>query len=134
MIDANDRCPNTPAGDRVDSSGCSLTVRLEVLFDNDSATINAGSRPELDRTIAFLRDNPSINGVIEGHTDSVGAEAYNQQLSQRRADAVLKYLVDGGIAANRLRAEGFGETQPVADNATADGRAQNRRVVLRRAN
>jgi OOP family OmpA-OmpF porin len=74
----------------------------------------------------------SATGVVEGHTDSVGNDDYNQKLSQRRADAVRKYLVDKGIAGARLTATGLGETQPVADNGTADGRAQNRRVVLRR--
>jgi OOP family OmpA-OmpF porin len=72
--------------------------------------------------------------VVEGHTDSTGADAYNQALSERRANAVLKYLVDAGVPAARLSARGFGESEPVADNDTAEGRAQNRRVVLRRSN
>jgi OOP family OmpA-OmpF porin len=70
--------------------------------------------------------------VVEGHTDSVGDDAYNLKLSQRRADAVRKYLVDKGVPSTPLEARGFGEAQPVADNKTADGRAQNRRVVLTR--
>lgn len=135
MVDASDRCPATPAGDRVDTVGCSLTIRLEVLFATNSATINPSSYPELDRAVTFLREtSPSATGVIEGHTDSQGADAYNLDLSQRRANAVLKYLVDKGVPASRLTAQGLGESQPVADNATADGRAQNRRVVLRRTN
>jgi OOP family OmpA-OmpF porin len=135
VVDATDRCPATPAGDRVDTAGCSLTIRLEVLFATNSATINPSSYPELDRTVTFLREtSPSATGVIEGHTDSQGADAYNLQLSQRRADAVRKYLVDAGVPASRLTAQGLGETQPVADNTTAEGRAQNRRVVLRRTN
>jgi OOP family OmpA-OmpF porin len=72
--------------------------------------------------------------VVEGHTDNTGSDAYNQALSVRRANAVLKYLVDAGVPASRLSAQGFGESQPVADNDTAEGRAQNRRVVLRRSN
>lgn len=135
MVDTTDRCPATPAGDRVDTVGCSFTIRLEVLFATNSATINPSSYPELDRTVTFLREtSPSATGVIEGHTDSQGADAYNLQLSQRRADAVRKYLVDAGVPASRLTAQGLGETQPVADNTTAEGRAQNRRVVLRRTN
>ena len=135
MVNANDRCPTTPAGDRVDTAGCSLTIRLEVLFATNSATINPASYPELDRVVTFLREtSPSATGVIEGHTDNQGADAYNQQLSERRANAVMKYLIDKGVPATRLSAQGLGETQPVADNATADGRAQNRRVVLRRTN
>jgi len=135
VVDASDRCPNTPAGDTVDAAGCSLAMRLEVLFDTNSATIKPESHAELDRAVTFLKETaPSANGVIEGHTDSSGADAYNLQLSQRRADAVRQYLVDHGVPASRLEAKGFGESQPVADNSTAEGRAQNRRVVLRRTN
>lgn len=132
-MDASDRCPSTPAGDKVDTAGCSLTIRLEVFFDTNSATIKSESYADLDRVVTFMKEtSPAATGVVEGHTDSQGADAANLSLSQRRADAVLKYLVDKGIAANRLSAQGYGETQPVADNGTAEGRAQNRRVVLRR--
>jgi OOP family OmpA-OmpF porin len=133
VVDASDRCPNTPAGDKVDAAGCSLTIRLAVYFDTASATIKPDSYPDLDRVVAFMQEtSPSATGVVEGHTDSQGADAANMSLSQRRADAVMKYLVDHGVAAGRLAAKGYGETEPVADNATAEGRAQNRRVVLRR--
>ena len=133
MVDANDRCASTPAGDKVDAAGCSLTIRLEVLFDTNSATLKPASYPELDRVVTFMKEtSPSATGVVEGHTDDQGGDAANLTLSQRRADAVLKYLVDKGVAATRLTAKGFGETQPVADNSTKEGRAQNRRVVLRR--
>jgi OOP family OmpA-OmpF porin len=133
VVDATDRCANTPAGDKVDTAGCSLSIRLEVFFDTNSATIKPESYPDLDRVVTFMKEtSPSATGVVEGHTDSQGADAANMSLSQRRADAVLKYLVDHGVASGRLTAKGYGETQPVADNGTADGRAQNRRVVLRR--
>ncbi|MBK6672441.1 MAG: OmpA family protein [Proteobacteria bacterium] len=133
VVNAADRCPTTPAGDRVDSVGCSLTVRLEVFFDTNSANIKPESYPDLDRVVSFMTTAvTSATGVIEGHTDSVGNDDYNLKLSQRRADAVRQYLLDKGVAAARLESKGFGETQPVSDNATADGRAQNRRVVLRR--
>jgi OOP family OmpA-OmpF porin len=133
VVDATDRCPNTPAGDKVDNAGCSLTIRLEVFFDTNSSTIKAESYPDLDRVVTFMKEtSPSATGVVEGHTDSQGSDAANLALSQRRADAVLKYLVDHGISSARLTARGYGETQPVADNGTAEGRAQNRRVVLRR--
>lgn len=133
VIDANDRCPNTPAGDKVDAVGCSLTIRLEVLFDTNSATIKPDSYAALDRVVTYMKETaPSATGVVEGHTDDQGSDATNLALSQRRADAVMKYLVDKGVAASRLTAKGFGESQPVADNSTREGRAQNRRVVLRR--
>jgi OOP family OmpA-OmpF porin len=133
VVNTADRCPSTPAGDKVDSVGCSLTVRLEVYFDTNSDQIKPESYPDLDRVVEFMtRTVPSASGVVEGHTDSVGDDAYNLKLSQRRADAVRKYLVDKGVPSSRLEARGFGEAQPVADNKTADGRAQNRRVVLTR--
>lgn len=113
--------------------GCSLTIRLEVYFDTGSATIKPDSYPELDRVVTFMNQTaPSATGIVEGHTDSQGADAANMALSQRRADAVLKYLVGHGVSSSRLSAKGYGETQPVADNSTSEGRALNRRVVLHR--
>jgi OOP family OmpA-OmpF porin len=131
VVDATDRCPATPAGDRVDTVGCSFTIRLEVLFATNSATINPSSYPELDRTVTFLREtSPSATGVIEGHTDSQGADAANLALSQRRAEAVRRALEDAGLPGSRLSASGRGEAVPVADNDSADGRARNRRVEI----
>ena len=76
-----------------------------------------------------MKDYPDLKVVIEGHTDSVGTKAYNKNLSQERADAVKNYMVEkNGIDSNRIATEGFGEEKPIADNATAEGRAQNRRV------
>ena len=130
--DSKDRCPATPKGDRVDVYGCSLTRKLEVYFDNDSSKLRSESFKDLDLAVNFLKAVPSATGVIEGHTDSTGSETYNQHLSEERAKAVRDYIVAAGIDASRLEARGLGESQPVADNATAEGRAQNRRVVLRR--
>lgn len=128
-----DRCPQTPPGDAVDAVGCSLTVRLEVLFDFDSTNIKSGEQADLDRVVEFFSTTvPTARGVVEGHTDSTGPEAYNLALSQRRADAVKKYLTDRGVDDSRIESVGYGESQPEASNATAEGRAQNRRVVLRR--
>jgi OOP family OmpA-OmpF porin len=75
-----------------------------------------------------MKDYPDLNVVIEGHTDSVGTAAYNKKLSQQRAEAVKKYMVEKGIDANRLKAQGFGEVRPIASNDTEEGRQQNRRV------
>jgi OOP family OmpA-OmpF porin len=132
VVNTADRCPTTPAGDRVDANGCSLRATLKVLFDTDSAVLKAESFAELDNMAKFLADVPNARGEVEGHTDSQGADAYNQALSQRRADAVRKYLVDKGVAGDRLQAKGYGESKPEGDNKTADGRAQNRRVVFQR--
>jgi OOP family OmpA-OmpF porin len=75
-----------------------------------------------------MKDYPDLNVVIEGHTDSVGTAAYNKKLSQRRAEAIKKYMVESGIDTNRLKAQGFGMDNPIASNKTEEGRQQNRRV------
>jgi outer membrane protein OmpA-like peptidoglycan-associated protein len=102
---------------------------LNVEFDFDKATIKKGYYNDIDNLVKVMKDYPDLNVVIEGHTDNVGSDAYNKKLSQRRADAVKKYMVDkGGIDANRLKAEGFGESKPIASNETKEGQQQNRRV------
>ena len=130
VVDRIDQCPNTPAGDKVDEVGCSFNLRLEVFFDSDSATIKPESYPDLDRAVRLMTTNDRLFGTIEGHTDSRGSDAYNLKLSQRRADSVRQYLVDKGVPASRLDAVCKGEVSPIAYNATAEGRAQNRRVLL----
>ena len=80
--------------------------------------------------LKLLQDNPTLRLAVEGHTDNAGTPGHNQQLSEARAQAVRATLVAKGIAANRLQAAGFGQTQPLANNATEQGRAQNRRVEL----
>ncbi|MFN8626945.1 MAG: TonB-dependent receptor [Candidatus Binatia bacterium] len=105
-------------------------VLRSVHFDFDKATLKADAKPILDEAVQVLRHEGSVDIVVEGHTDSVGSEHYNLGLSRRRADTVRRYLVDHGIAASRITAEGMGESKPVASNDTADGRAQNRRVEL----
>ncbi|MEP7311150.1 MAG: OmpA family protein [Pseudomonadota bacterium] len=132
VLDTADRCPNTPAGDKVDSQGCSLRARLKVFFDTNKATLMPESYEDLDVLIAFMKDAPLVTGVMEGHTDSVGSDAANNSLSQRRADSVKAYLVSKGIAGSRVQTRGFGESQPEESNDTADGRAQNRRVIFQR--
>lgn len=132
VVDRLDRCPNTPAGDKVDTAGCGVTVRLEVLFDTNSASIKPESYGVLDNFVAFMQEVPSARGTLEGHTDSTGADAYNLRLSQRRADAVQAYVVSKGIDATRIVSKGYGEAQPVADNGTEAGRAENRRVQFAR--
>jgi OOP family OmpA-OmpF porin len=133
VVDRLDKCPNTPAGDKVDAVGCSLTMNLEVKFETNSANIKPESYGVLDEFADFLKAVPSARGDLEGHTDSAGADAYNQALSQKRADAVKAYVVGKGVDAARLKAIGYGESRPVADNKTAEGRAQNRRVLFTRA-
>ena len=99
-------------------------------FAFDSARIEAEFEPVLDVAVDELKANPAIQVQVAGHTDSTGADDYNQALSERRANWVVDYLVSKGIDRSRLEPAGHGESQPVADNGTNDGRAQNRRVEL----
>ncbi|CAG0911628.1 unnamed protein product, partial [Cyprideis torosa] len=89
------------------------------------------SRPVLDEAATTLRKFPELNIEISGHTDSAGNDQLNMNLSQARAEAVKQYLISKGSDGNKLTAKGYGETQPIADNATAAGRAANRRVELK---
>jgi len=101
-----------------------------VNFDNDSAKLRPESIAILDNAAATLKEWGEVKVEVAGHTDSVNSDAYNLRLSQRRAEAVRAYLIKQGVAADRLTAKGYGEANPVADNKTADGRYQNRRVEL----
>ncbi|GIW45307.1 MAG: hypothetical protein KatS3mg077_2589 [Candidatus Binatia bacterium] len=105
-------------------------VLRSVYFEFDQARIQPESRPVLDEAYGILRDEPEIRVRAEGHTDSIGTEEYNLRLGQRRAEAVRRYLIGKGVAPDRIQAVSFGESRPVADNATPEGRAQNRRVEL----
>lgn len=138
VLDQDDECPEV-AG-LPENEGCpapSVEVIEElneysrtVLFDLDKATI----RPESDETLQaiadIMREYPYTIFHIEGHTDSLGAAEYNEQLSRDRAEAVVEWLVEHGIPKSRLTSEGYGETQPIASNDTAEGRQQNRRVEI----
>jgi outer membrane protein OmpA-like peptidoglycan-associated protein len=105
--------------------------RLEgVYFDFDKSIIKPEGRVKLDSAVTILNRYSDMRVEIHGHTDSIGTEQYNQGLSERRATAVRDYLVARGIAVTRLTTRGFGETQPVANNGTSAGRAENRRVML----
>lgn len=108
-----------------------LVVSLgSLLFDVDRAELKPGGRQRLQRVADFLVDHPDRNAVIEGHTDSTGSDAYNLDLSQRRANAVELYLMSLGIDRERLAAHGYGEQFPIASNETTAGRQENRRVEI----
>ncbi|MEM7209908.1 MAG: OmpA family protein [Pseudomonadota bacterium] len=134
VVDGLDLCPGTGTGLEVDSDGCAVLIEITlpgVQFANDSADLSAGAIAELDRAVDTLTEYPEARVEVQGHTDSRGPEEYNQVLSQRRAESVRAYLIANQIDESRLRAVGYGETQPIADNETKSGREQNRRVVLR---
>ena len=132
VVDTGDQCPNTPRGDRVGPMGCSCDVSVQLVFEFNSATLTAADKTELDRVAARLQELKFVGGEAGGYTDSTGDDAYNLDLSKRRAQAAVDYLATKGVSASRITVVGHGETNPVGDNATAEGRAQNRRVVLHR--
>ncbi len=132
--DIDDECPHTPRGTEVMSNGCgaSQSVVLKgVNFEHDRAVLLPQAREILDQVVQILADAPGFDIEVQGHTDSVGSDAYNLNLSRARAVAVRNYLVDHGIDAGRLHAKGYGESEPIASNDTAEGRARNRRVELK---
>lgn len=106
-----------------------VRVELDVKFDFDRAQVKENSYGDIRNLADFMKQYSQTSTVVEGHTDSVGTDAYNQRLSERRANAVRELLVNQfGVAGSRVDAVGYGESRPVADNATEEGRAINRRV------
>jgi outer membrane protein OmpA-like peptidoglycan-associated protein len=145
VADDRDRCPGTRTGSWVDAQGCpeatqraSLfgdrkSLALEgVRFDTGTAHLTLGSRVALDRVAKSLMSWPDARVEVAGYTDSRNSDSYNLKLSRERSAAVCEYLVVQGVASSRLKEKGFGESHPIADNATAAGRATNRRVELTR--
>ena len=155
VVDRLDQCPGTPAGTQVDSVGCPAapencrppfpgeavdengcasgdTVVLRgVTFEFDEARLTANAQVILNGVADTLLGAQDINVEIGGHTDSLGSESYNQQLSERRAKAVMDYLARRGVDAGRMSSRGYGESDPIESNETADGRELNRRVELK---
>ena len=151
VFDRRDRCPDTPANPPVDHRGCPLpqypvTVKApepapqsevitlsdagNVLFDFDKSDLTPAAKAQLDTLMDKLRNADVVSIKVIGHTDSKGSDAYNQALSERRASSVAAYLLSQGLEPSKLTSEGRGESEPVADNATDEGRAKNRRVEL----
>jgi len=129
VADYLDKCPGTPAGVRVDAEGCPTVLSLRVNFGFDSANVSTDFDGELAKAAACINNYPGHEVAIIGHTDSAGPEAYNQTLSERRAVAVKNALIERfSIPATKMSTQGMGESKPVADNNTEEGRALNRRV------
>jgi OOP family OmpA-OmpF porin len=99
-------------------------------FDFNKATLKPAGKEMIDQAVKVMKQKPDLKVSVEGHTDSIGSDAYNLKLSQRRAMAVRDYLVSQGIEATRITVVGFGESKPIADNKTEEGRAENRRVEI----
>jgi OOP family OmpA-OmpF porin len=145
VYDGIDKCPGTPKGTDVDSKGCPISKvekamldtgifsTTEIVFDTDKADIKPESHKILGEIGAALAAHPELKVEIGGHTDAVGTDAYNQKLSERRAQSVLDFLVKNfeGVKKEQLFPKGFGESRPIASNDTVEGRSQNRRVEFR---
>jgi len=128
ILNADDICPSTPLNTKVNSDGCPQTVPLNINFENNSDKIKAESQEQIQKYADFLQKYSNYSAKIIGYTDSRGKASYNQKLSEKRAAAVVNDLKSKGVSSNQLTSEGAGEANPVADNATAEGRAQNRRI------
>ena len=121
----------TELGGQLTEDGILVSLgRDQLQFASGSAALPARDIPSLNRTAELLASRPDLSARIEGHTDSAGGAALNQSLSKQRADAVMQALIDRGVDPGRLTAEGLGEQKPIADNNTAQGRSQNRRVEI----
>jgi outer membrane protein OmpA-like peptidoglycan-associated protein len=147
VCDGIDECPGTPRGVTVDAKGCpppappppafipepkKELVLERVYFETDSATLKPESSETLDKVAESLKSFPDVMILVAGHTDNTGSAAYNMKLSEKRAKAVMDYLISKGVDPKKITSKGFGLTMPIADNKTKEGRAQNRRVGLRR--
>jgi outer membrane protein OmpA-like peptidoglycan-associated protein len=170
VVDGLDKCPNTPAGRKVNAQGCELDsdgdgvvdgldkcptvyaktadgcpapvveqapvaapqklVLGDVLFETNEATLTQDATATLDKAAASLQEWGNVKVEVAGYTDDRGTSEHNEKLSWRRADSVRTYLIGKGVAADRLTAKGYGESSPVGDNATVEGRTENRRVEL----
>lgn len=147
VVDRLDRCPATAPGTAVDQVGCPVLFTTDettqrtmplilqgVNFATGSSNLTPSSGASLDLVAQSLLGNPEIRIEIAGHTDATGSRATNNRLSLARARAVMQYLAGRGVALDRMMAQGYGPDQPIATNSTREGRAQNRRVELRRLN
>jgi OmpA-OmpF porin, OOP family len=133
VTDDIDACPGTPPGVAVDAKGCPQkgSITLEgVTFDVNSARLTNQSLPILDDVALGLKKYPRLRVELQGHTDNSGPDQYNMTLSAKRANAVRDYLIQRGVPSAQLTARGYGESQPIESNATPEGRAKNRRVVM----
>ncbi|MGJ8686922.1 MAG: OmpA family protein, partial [Spongiibacteraceae bacterium] len=132
--DKIDQCPGTLPGLKVNSRGCVITQTVElsgVHFEFNKSRLMLDSQTVLNKVAESLANEPDVAIIIMGHTDSVGSDSYNERLSQQRAESVVNYLGTRSIKNSRMEAIGYGESKPVADNNTDEGRERNRRVELK---
>jgi outer membrane protein OmpA-like peptidoglycan-associated protein len=130
IFDKEPTPPPTPTPEPPPPPSSKRIVLRGVNFDFDDTAVRPDSRAILDEAAETLREHPDVDIAVEGYTDDIGTEEYNDKLSVRRAQAVFRYLVNRGVAPDRMEVIGYGESRPVASNETESGRAQNRRVEL----
>lgn len=130
VFDPQDKCPDTPAGFKVDADGCPVKATLHLNFATNSNKVDAAGTAKVAAFASFLKDSSAYKASIVGHTDSTASDVYNQKLSEKRAEMVKEMLIKDGVDASRLSASGKGESQPVASNKTKQGRAENRRIEV----
>ena len=136
VLDTADQCDATPAGIGVDANGCPTAARIEaaetigVRFTRGEAELQAGAYAALDSLVERLKAYPDVDIEVQGHTNDTGSAANNLALSQTRADAVVRYLVQQGIAARRLTPVGYGEDSPIVENDSPENRATNERIMI----
>ena len=131
VINEQDKCPNTAPGYTVDKDGCTNKINLEVLFEKDSSKIKEDTKEKVLAFAKFLVDNKEFNTVITGHSSKESEKSsaiYNKNLSKQRADAIRTLLIANGVEASRVKSQGKGFDEPVADNNTYEGRVLNRRI------
>lgn len=122
-------CPTPPRnGALLDENGCEMTIRLEGHFGFDKTDINPAFEGRIREIARILEENERYNAILEGHTDNIGSRAYNQRLSERRAESVARELQKFGVEKNRIQTKGYGADRPRSSNDTKEGRADNRRV------
>lgn len=131
--DDADKCPGSPADKPVDKDGCTIVsvVLKNVQFELNSSELTGSSSESLDKVVDAMNEYGTLRIEIQAHSDSSGDAGYNQSLSEKRANSVRDYLIGKGIASDRMEAKGYGESQPIADNDTREGRVANRRVELK---
>jgi OmpA-OmpF porin, OOP family len=125
-------CPDTPPGTKVGPMGCPCDMTVQLQFKSNSAELLPEDKTRLDQAAEELKRLHWVSGTIEGYTDATHHEEHNKKLSEQRATTVRDYLVSKGVGDDRMKVVGYGEENPIADNKTKEGRALNRRVVMRR--
>jgi len=131
LCDPKEQAPPPPPPPPPPPAPKKIELSADAYFDFDKATLKPAGKEKIDaELVAPMKEHPNLRALVEGHTDSIGSDAYNQRLSERRANAVRDYMVSRGIDAQRITTKGWGKSKPIASNKTKEGRARNRRVEI----